>query len=254
MKRILFSLLTAATLFLAGCLEITQEITINEDGSGTFTVTNDLSALIGMAKQMGGDKPMEGADRVIDSTISMADAVDSIPDLTEEEKAIVRKGTLHINADLASEKFLTKLSFPFSSPDELGKVTAISGKVMSETMKETTGAAMPMGEEAGDAGDTKASSIEDYFDMQFSNGLLMKSLNKDKYANAAADEYLSGMKQSAAMGLEFKTTYVFNLPRPAKTAEGKGITLSEDRKKITIVASLDDFFDEPAKLEYKIEY
>ncbi|MBN8685508.1 MAG: hypothetical protein J0M10_00765 [Chitinophagales bacterium] len=251
MKRILFSLLTAATLFLAGCLEITQEITINEDGSGTFTVTNDLSALIGMAKQMGGDKPMEGADRAIDSTISMADAVDSIPDLTEEEKAIVRKGTLHINADMASEKFLTNLSFPFRSPEELGKVSALSGKVMSETMKETTGAAMPMGEEAGAP---KPSSIEDYFDLQFSNGLLIKSLNKDKYANAAADEYLSGMKQSAAMGLEFKTTYVFNLPRPAKTAEGKGITLSEDRKKITIVASLDDFFDEPAKLEYKIEY
>jgi len=251
MKRILFSLFTAVTLSLAGCLEITQELTIKEDGSGTFNVINDMSAMLGMMKQMGGDKPMEGTERAIDSTISMAEAADSIPDLSDEEKALIRKGTLRINMDMGSEKLITNLSFPFSTVSELGKITALSGKVMSETMKETAGAAMPMGEEEAAP---KPSSIEDYFDLQFSDGLLLKTLNKEKYANAATDEYLAGMKQSAAMGLDFKTSYIINLPRPAKTAEGKGIILSEDKKKITIVASLDDFFDEPAKLEYKIEY
>ena len=56
------------------------------------------------------------------------------------------------------------------------------------------------------------------------------------------------------MGLSMKANYVINLPRPAKTVEGKGIKLSEDKKTITISSDLDDFFDDPSKLEYKIEY
>jgi len=38
------------------------------------------------------------------------------------------------------------------------------------------------------------------------------------------------------------------------TVEGKGIKLSEDKKTITISSDLDDFFDDPSKLEYRIEY
>ena len=56
------------------------------------------------------------------------------------------------------------------------------------------------------------------------------------------------------MGLSMKATSVINLPRPAQKAEGKGIKLSEDKKKVTITADLDDFFADPAKLEYKIKY
>jgi len=56
MKKIVFSLITSVTLLLTSCLETTQEITLNEDGSGTISNTNDMSALIGIAKQMGEGK------------------------------------------------------------------------------------------------------------------------------------------------------------------------------------------------------
>lgn len=58
MKKLLLSLF-AFTFLLVGCLETTQEITINEDGSGTVVNTNDFSALIGLAKQMGGAGDLE---------------------------------------------------------------------------------------------------------------------------------------------------------------------------------------------------
>jgi hypothetical protein len=62
------------------------------------------------------------------------------------------------------------------------------------------------------------------------------------------------LKEAGIMGIPVLTTQVINLPRPAKKAEGKNVKLSDDRKKVTIKSSIDDFYDEPAKMEYRIEY
>jgi hypothetical protein len=97
-------------------------------------------------------------------------------------------------------------------------------------------------------------SIEDYFTTSFSKGLLIKTLNKEKYAGVQNDEYLKGMKESAGMGMPMTTTYIINLPRPAKKTEGKNVKLSDDKKKVTIETDIDDFFDDPSKLEFRIEY
>ena len=37
-------------------------------------------------------------------------------------------------------------------------------------------------------------------------------------------------------------------------AEGKNVKLSEDKKKVTITASLDDFMSDASVFEYKIKY
>jgi hypothetical protein len=252
MKKIFFSLLIGGLLFLTGCLESTQEITLNDNGSGTVSNTNDMSALIGLVKQMGAGKELEKAgEQKIDSSFSLAAGADSIPNLTQEEKELIKKGTANIVMNLKEEKFITSIKFPFSSMSEIQSCNKLSGKVLAETMKSQMGNGMPMG-----GGDEmpEATSIDDYYSYEFSNGELKKKLNKEKYAGAADDEFLKGMKEAGGMGLEMKSTYIINLPRAAKETEGKGIKLSDDKKKITISVSLDDFFEDPSLLEYKIKY
>lgn len=250
MYKLILSLLTAGTLVLTGCLETTQEITLNADGSGTVKNTSDLSALIGLAKQMGGGAEMEKmAEEKVDSTFSLGKGADSIPNLTPEERELARKGTANIKMSLKEEKFSTSLLFPFSTPSEIALYNKISAKISAETMKEQMGD-MPMG---GDEA-PEPSSFDDYYTISFSNGILLKTLNKEKYAMAADDEYLKGVKEASAMGLSMKATCIINLPRPATKAEGKGIQLSDDKKKVIVTAGIDDFFDDPAKLEYRIEY
>lgn len=252
MKRVLFSLF-AFTFLLAGCLETTQEITINEDGSGTVVNTSDFSALIGLAKQMGGAGDLEKAgDMAKDTVISMAQGADSIPNLTSEEKEILRKGSLRVNMNIKDEKFLTSLSLPFSKPSDITMINKLSGKAMSEAMKDQMADGSPMG--GGNNELPETSSFDDYYKYEFSEGELTRKLDKDKYAGVESDEFLKGMKEASAMGLSMKATYVINLPRPAQKAEGKGVKLSDDKKKVTITADLDDFFADPSKLEYKIKY
>ncbi|HEX4876562.1 MAG TPA: hypothetical protein VFV31_07815 [Chitinophagaceae bacterium] len=251
MKKIFF-ILFSATFLLTGCLETTQEITINDDGSGTIVSTSDFSALLGLAKQMGGAGELEKAgDMVKDTVISMQQGADSIPNLTAEEKEMLRKGSLRVNMNMKEEKFLTSLTIPFSNAADIAKVNKLANKALGETMKEQMSGGSPLG---GDQQMPEASSFDDYYKFEFSNGELTKKLDKDKYAGAESDEYLKGMKEATSMGLSMKATYIINLPRPAEKAEGKGVKLSEDKKKVTITADLDDFFSNPEKLEYKIKY
>jgi hypothetical protein len=253
MKRFFLSLFTASTILLTGCYETTQEITVKEDGSGSFSTINDMSALMGMAKQMGGGADMEKmGDQAIDSSFSLEKGADSIPNLSPEERDIVRKGQASIKMNMKEDKFITGFVFPFSSPSEIGAINKLSGKIMMETMKGQAGAGA-----SGALGGQEMpqfSSFDDYYTMSFSKGSLTKKLNKEKYATAADDQYLKSLKEAAGMGLAMKVTYIMNLPKPAKKAEGKGIKLSEDKKKVTIEADIDDFFDDPSKLEFNIEY
>jgi hypothetical protein len=250
MKRILFLFFLSFSLLLTGCLETTQEITINSDGSGVLNNTSDLSGLISLIKQMSdkdGEKMDEGA---IDTSLALSSQADSIVNITPEEKEMIKKGTLLLNMNLKDGKFSTGIKFPFNSTFEIQGYNDLTSKIMYETIKkQLSGSPMPGLEDM-----PPFTSIEDYFTTSFSNGRMVKTLNREKYASAGNDEFLKAMKESASMGLPMTATYIINLPRKAKKAEGKSIKLSEDQKKITIVADIDDFFDDPSKLEFNIEY
>ena len=71
MKKILVSLFAGSAILLTSCLETTQEITLNEDGSGVYVNTNDMGKLLTIAKNMGAaDKiPQQG-----DTSFSFASA------------------------------------------------------------------------------------------------------------------------------------------------------------------------------------
>jgi hypothetical protein len=250
MKRILLASITAFTFFLTGCLENTQEVTINEDGSGTLKTTSDMSGLIGIAKQFAGDKMDEIPQDKIDTTIELALGADSIPSLTDAEKEILKTGSMRMNMDMGNDVMIFGFDFPFNSVAQINDINAVSSKAITDIISSKVG-------DAGIGGDTglpKGSSIDDYYTVTYSKGMIEKKLNKDKYAGVDSDEFLSGMKQMTAMGLNMKNTFIINLPKPATKTEGKGLIISDDKRKITIEASIDDFFDDPSKLEFTIEY
>ncbi len=251
MKKIIFSFIAGISLFLTGCLETTQEITLNADGSGTIMNKSDMSQLIAAAKQMGGAEEIgKAGEQKIDSTVSMKEGADSIPNLTPEEREMARKGVLNILFDLEAENCYTKMTFPFASASEIGAYTKLSNKILAETLKGQMGDGGPMGE----GGMPEASSFDDYYTIEYTNGSLSKKLDKEKYAGAESDPYLKGVREAGAMGLAMKANYVINLPRPATSLEGKGAKLSEDKKQVMISANVDDFFDDPSMFEFSVKY
>ena len=102
MKKLLGLLLIGSAFVMTSC-ETTREISFKEDGSGTMVTTTDMSGLLAIAKMSGQGKDMEGDDKAIDTTINLDKMVDSIPDLSAEEKALAKKGTLGLNLNMAEE-------------------------------------------------------------------------------------------------------------------------------------------------------
>lgn len=251
MKKFFLLLLTGCAL-LTGCLETTQEITLKEDGSGSLSTTSDMGTILGMARQMGGASELEKAgDKAMDTTILLGAQADSIPDLTMEEKELLKKGSMNMKFNLKADEFKTRLDFPFADPGQIAVFNKLTGKLLANALKNQVGDS-PMGGMGGEI--PPISSFDDYYTMEFSNGELKKKLNKEKYNTVSSDEYLNGLKQAATMGIPVGATYVINLPRPAEKVEGKNAKLSDDKMKVTVKIELDDFFDDPEKLEFKIKY
>ena len=248
MKKWLLSLL-CASLFLTGCFETTEEMTIHEDGSGTFSNTSDLSSLLALAQNMGTPELEKLKEQKIDTTFSLAAQGDSAKDLSAEDRELFKVATMTLQLD--GSKFLTRINFPFKNYKDALRFNKLSAKVLGNTMKGM------MGEE-GAASQLdqmpEVTSFDDYYDVEMEKGEIKKSLNKAKFANAQNDEYLKGLKETAGMGIPVTATYIINLPKPATKVEGKTAKLSEDKKQVTIKVDIDDFFDDPEKLEFKIKY
>jgi hypothetical protein len=252
MKKTSLLLSIACTLLLAGCFELTDEITLKADGSGVVSSTNDMSTLITLAKSMGGAEAMEKAgDKSTDTTVSLEKIADSVSALTPEEKDLVRKGTLSMKISMKDEKMVTRLEIPFSKVQQIERIKAISSKISNYFIGQNMGDGLPPG-----MGDKMPSSdpLGDYFTTTYSKGVIEKKLNKEKYATVDSDEMMKGIKEMSDNGMPISNTIIINLPKPAKSATGKGVTLSEDKKKVTIKNTSEDFFENAPGMEFKIEY
>lgn len=248
MKKLLGLLLMGGSLALISC-ETTREISFNKDGSGKMVTTTDMSSLIGIAKMSGKD--MDKEDKALDTTITLDKMVDSIPDLSADEKDLVKRGILGLNINMKEEKLITKLEFPFTSAMQIAKLDQVSTKVMQQAMKKqaTAGEAPSIPDD-----EMPKASMDDYFTITYGKGVIEKKHIPEKYATVGEDKGMQALKEMAGQGMPMNTTLIYNLPKPAKKAEGKNVKLSEDKTKITITSSVDDFFDDVTKLEFKIEY
>lgn len=250
MKKIVVSLFAGCAILLTSCFETAQEITLNEDGSGTYVNTNDMGNILTIAKNMGAASSDKMPQQPIDTSFSFASAADSIPDLSAEEKELLKKGSIHIIMNMEDEKLISTMNFPFTTLDDIQIFNRLSGKMMMVTMKSRIPADMSMGAQEM----PEPSSFDDYYTLEFSKGELKKKLNKEKYAGVDKDDFLNGLKQAGAMGIPVTSTYIINLPRPAEKAEGKNVKLSGDKMKVTVTSTMDDFYDNPEALEFKIKY
>ncbi len=252
MKKIFFALTINCSLLLAGCFETTEEITINKNGSGTFSNTTDLGNLLSLLKQMGGDK----AEKIknIDTTLALAGIADSIEGLTASQKEIVNQASMKLMINMEDEKFLIKLDLPFKKISDIQTLQELLPKISEAAIKKMPGANQsPLGMGGGDSSQLK--TFDDFFDVKITKKVISKTLNKEKYEAGKNGEYMKSLQQMSGMGgSPIKLNYAINLPRRAKKVEGKAVKLSSDKKTVTVSLTSDDFFNDPSKFEYRIKY
>jgi hypothetical protein len=252
----------------SGCFDTIDEFTIAENGSGTFVNSLDMGKIFSLAKTMGGgnEDMKEFENLKTDTVVKLKDIKDSLKNLNDAEKKIAATGTLRVQIDAKEDKMNFIFTFPFSNTSQIAPIQNILKKAKTDVIENIMSTVT--GEEGkkknglfdADPDDTDmqpeemGANLDQYYTTVYEKGKFTRKLNKEKYANVGDDKMLKSMQEMAQMGMSVNMKTVINLPKPAKKAEGKGVKLSEDRKKITMEGTLDDFFEDGSYFEYNIEF
>ncbi|MDG5489927.1 hypothetical protein [Psychroserpens sp. SPM9] len=241
MKHYLFLF---ASLFLLTSCNFTEEITFNEDGSGEFIMSYDMSEVMRtMEEQMGGGNKKEGKEKVkIDSVFYFNDMLvekaDSIAQLPQEEQDRIKSLediVMKMKMDEEKGVFNIGVGSKFKSlaelPEALEKI---------EQAKSFNSANDQTMSKMGDSEVAKASQgMFEYLDFTYDGKTFSRRLKED-YKDSNQD--LEGLNNEIAqMGEESKEmfqsmsyTLVYNFPKPVKSVTNENAKISNDGKTVTL--------------------
>lgn len=251
MKILKFILPLSLAFCFAGCLDINETIEVKKDGSGMVAMDMDMSQMVEMMQTYVGKEELakKGMDKM-DTTIQMKDIVDTLNNLSEEKKALLRPGSVHLKLDMDAKIFTTHMQFPFTSLANLQKLYAAMGDGSLGSTQLFKG----MGGDAAGGASPDINQFNGIYDFTCKDGMMSKKLNQDKWKALKDNPQMAQVKQAGQMGVEIAYTTTIKLPRPIKKVDNTLAKLSEDKKTVTIKFNLIDVFEHPEQFGYNIEY
>lgn len=261
MKRFLvrcFAVGLIASLF-SGCFDTTEELTIAENGSGTYKVAMDFSGLFDMFEAMKAMDTSGNADLGFpkerkDSTVHLRDYADTATALTAEQKALFKNATVNVVMDEKEKEFKMGINMPFEKISDVEKLIRLMGSEQGSGMLSGVLKRSSMDSSAANDG-TNMPDLNTFYDMTVTKNNIERKLNKVKY-DSVMQQY-GGQLPAEGMGDMFSNitlNTVIHLPRAVKTITSAKSVLSDDKKTITIKATLEDLLKNPQAYTYRIEY
>lgn len=263
-KSLLFiSCILFTAVFLVGCLDSEEDVTINTNGSGVYKNTIDMSGLFDvmqMAAAMdtsANSQLKELGDKNIDSTILIGAFTDTSTTLTAEEKALLHDGTMHMTINQKDKVFKIVLNYPFKKMEDIQRIMQLqqSGKGFNPMSKAMSNPALQEMENGDDNKGGGLPSADQFTQMNFKNGLIERKVDEKKIDSLKNSDQFSQMQGGGEMllsGITFTTT--IHLPKAAKSSSGSNLTLSDDKKTVRLKYTLQDMIKTPKALEFKVEY
>ncbi|HEX3080064.1 MAG TPA: hypothetical protein VHQ04_06360, partial [Puia sp.] len=124
MKSLKFFFAVAGMFLLAGCFEINENVDVKADGSGVYSVHTDMSQLLqAMQTYLGKDEmDKELPQKEIDTTVMMKTLLDTAKNITPENKALIKDGSVHLKLNITEKVFNSDIVIPFKSQSDLQKL------------------------------------------------------------------------------------------------------------------------------------
>ncbi|WP_040281152.1 hypothetical protein [Psychroserpens damuponensis] len=252
MNRFFTLLACALTMTLTSC-QFSENIYINEDGSGRMEFSMDASEMMEMVGQMGEGNSENGMDKAVDSTIVFKDFLeekkDSIATLPIEDQQKIKAledFKMHMVMNPETKKMVFDLNTEFKDANELQDMFKAMNSFSN--LQGTGGAeqntpSSPFSN-IGEGGST---------DVQYSfDGHVFKRSAKivDQELHQQAMDSLG--EQSAMMFGSSKYKINYHFPRAVKSFSKEGAMYSEDRKTVTFEVGFMDVLKDPELLDFEV--
>ncbi|MBS1669510.1 MAG: hypothetical protein JST58_19210 [Bacteroidetes bacterium] len=258
MKLIRILFVATFLIFLSSCVEINEDININKNGSGEYSMNMDMSKLLELMQNYLGKEEMQKQipQNKMDTTIHFRSFVDTATNISLEKKALLREGKLHMDMNIDEKIFKTDMHFPFKNMGQLEQLYSSMGDGSLGTGQLLKGLAP--GKNDSSASDSQQSpdfgQFNNIYTFTSRNGFLSRKVNTEKFNALKESAQYAQMKQAGDMGMEIPYTVTIHLPKPAKSVGNSLAKLSDDKKTVTIKYNLTELLDHPEKFEYSIEY
>ena len=241
MKKLRFAFLALSLIWASAC-NFTEEIFIEENGSGKLSINFDGSELMAMA----GDEMAKDNEKPIDSIISFREILrekkDSIAQLPLEEQEKLKKlEPFNMHMVMNAEEKVMKFEM-YSDFKEISEVNdAFNAFQQASSLdKSQNSDAMPLGGES-------PTKVEYYF-------------KKNKFTRTATilDQAKQQMVVDSLGGAEMflsSSTYTlkYHFPRRVKKASIEEATFSADGKTLIYEVNFMDLVKNPSKLNLEVE-
>lgn len=219
--------LIGVALITTGCFDIEEEVTLNQDGSGTYLQRIDMSGFMAMLEGFGGDET---------TGTEMFDSMDSSMQVTANN---MRDLPGISNVASRSEGYVFSVSCDFAEIDALNRA-------IKQNQSSTEGAAdSPLaGLNSGDG----------------ANYLLKGKtfIRKDAPIDARMDEMEEEEKQQLQMAkmMMSDASYklIYHLPGEVKRMTNEAATLSADSRTVTLDLSFVDLLEGRGNIGNEIEF
>lgn len=238
-------LLVLLSVVLSSCT-FTENIYINDDGSGKFSFEMDGSSFMSMMPQ-----DSLKSEKVIDSSFSFKqlfdekrDSISKLPLLQQEKLKKLERFNIRTVMNPEKKEFLFSMTTDFIKISDLGDAMSVVNEVQQASKSQVKNSALP----------------EDVF--RSNNSELKYSYDGKKFSRKATllkkeiiETEVDSMKQMMNMFYESSTyTLKYHFPKKVKKVSNSTALYSEDRKTITIEFPLSDYMKEPEKLNFEVEF
>lgn len=228
---------------LTSCM-FTEELSINNDGSGTYEFKMDMSQMMESMKGMSNKDSLKEPE-VLDTIVFFKDILvekkDSISKLTKDEQSLLKglEGLkLHMQVDEENGKMLMDFVMDFKNIAEL--------KDMQNKISKAQ--ALNDGKNEDNSLKSKA-DVEYLFDGKtFKRKVIMKELSEEKL-----QEVEQSIKQSSSFleGTMYKIIYHFE--SDIDNVSFNDAIISNDKKTVTIEVPLDSVMKNPKWLDFEVK-
>lgn len=262
MNRFKLMLAALIAVFFTACIQIEEEVALNDDGSGEISVRSDMGKLFELVKGFASEEDLqkEGMDKAMDTMIYMKDKIDTAQNISAENKALLREGTMKVKLNMKENLFNLDMKYPFKNASDANKLYAAINEngMMEGALKGLNPNSAASGNGSDQAmpapsgpGLEKFSSV---YDISISKGEYKRTLNRARYDSLVNDPKLQESKGMMAMMGDMPMNLTVKLPRKAKSVSNPKATLSDDKKTVTLKNDLILALDSPQNMEIIIRY
>lgn len=245
MKNLRYFFVAFIAIIFTSC-QFTEEITFNKDGSGTYNLNVDMSAMMNSMSGLQDNDSIKKDSEKIDSIINMKDILelkkDSISKLSKADKEIinaVKDMKMHVHVDEEKSEMDMDFMLDFNNISEIDDIRKKIEK------------AQQLQENKGESKEQIENHEVHYFfkKKKFERKVVMKELTPEEQEKFEENQTEYNMFLTGSM---YKLIY--NFPRKIKKVNYPDATFSNNRKTLTIIVEMDSLLKNPQLLDFKVTF